>query len=549
MIREFIEITKNYYQLIYDNKRKLIPYYLGYMINVIIGLLIPVCIANITDSLSNSLFKTSLISVLLFFLLKIINILVSFFTMYTYQNFYQHNYITIYKKIINKLYIFDSLYKKKISTGKMFNSLISDVVNIGEMADNILTIILNTLTCIIIIFFFLKINIFLSIFMIIINLIYIYRCNYLNNNITKYSKKQRLENDKLIGLINQTMLGLKDIQTLGFSNSIDNKYNSIYSSWRKIYNNKKKYERERRSILKLFIVLTKTTLYFFCIYLIIRRQLTIGVMLIIISYFDSLFTASENIMSANVSIKDQNISVNRIKEILDYNDIENNKFKLVDNVVGRIEFKKVFFSYNNDTFLNNLNFIIEPNQITAIIGPNGVGKTTIINLILQLYFPQKGEILIDNTNIKDLDKSTYLKEISVLNQESYLFNLSIRNNFNLINSDIRKQEEICKLVGIDKIIKKLPKGYNTIIDENSTNISGGQKRLLSFVRTLLKDSKIIILDEATSSIDRKTTKIIINVLEKLKKDHTIIIITHKKEIIDIADKKVVIDKGKVKVDF
>lgn len=296
MIKEFIKITKNYYQLIYDNKRKLIPYYLGYMINVIIGLLIPVCIANITDSLSNSLFKTSLISVLLFFLLKIINILVSFFTMYTYQNFYQHNYITIYKKIINKLYIFDSLYKKKISTGKMFNSLISDVVNIGEMADNILTIILNTLTCIIIIFFFLKINIFLSIFMIIINLIYIYRCNYLNNNITKYSKKQRLENDKLIGLINQTMLGLKDIQTLGFSNSIDNKYNSIYSSWRKIYNNKKKYERERRSILKLFIALTKTILYFFCIYLIIRKQLTIGVMLIIISYFDSLFTASEMLL-------------------------------------------------------------------------------------------------------------------------------------------------------------------------------------------------------------------------------------------------------------
>ncbi len=147
----------------------------------------------------------------------------------------------------------------------------------------------------------------------------------------------------------------------------------------------------------------------------------------------------------------------------------------------------------------------------------------------------------------ELNKTAYLKQISVLNQDTYLFNLSIRQNFNLVNRDIKKQEEICKLIGIDQIIKRLPKGYDTIIDENSHNISDGQKRLLSLARTLLKEAKILILDEATSSLDQDKIKVIINILKKLRKNHTIIVITHKKEIVNIADEIITMAEGKVKI--
>lgn len=147
----------------------------------------------------------------------------------------------------------------------------------------------------------------------------------------------------------------------------------------------------------------------------------------------------------------------------------------------------------------------------------------------------------------ELNKTAYLKQISVLNQDTYLFNLSIRQNFNLVNRDIKKQEEICKLIGIDQIIKRLPKGYDTIIDENSHNISGGQKRLLSLARTLLKEAKILILDEAKSSLDQDKIKVIINILKKLRKNHTIIVITHKKEIVNIADEIITMAEGKVKI--
>lgn len=540
-------IIKDYYNLIESDKNKLIPYYFIYFLNIIIELIIPIYIAKITESLTNSLIIVALASIINYSILKILNNLLGYADKYIYQRFFRDNYITIYKKIVKKIYNFDEEHKKKISTGKIINSLTSDIVNIGEMADNFLKATLNILKSIVVIFYFFRINIFLALIIIGVDLIYIIRSNYLNNKSIKYSKEQRKENDKLIGLVNQTLLGLKDIQTLNITNTMDDKYNYIYKDWKNAYDNRKKYERYRQNILKCFLIIIKSIVYFTCVYFMINNKITIGIMLIIISYFDSLFSASENIMDASQSIKDQNISVNRIKEILEYNTIKEKNLKEIKNVKGMIEFKNVDFSYSNEKLLENLNFAIRPNRITAITGTNGTGKTTIVDLILRLHSPTKGEILLDNINVKEIDKNLYLKEISVLNQESYLFNLSIRENFNLIERDIKKQEEMCKLTGIDKFIKTLPKGYDTIIDENSHNISGGQKRLLSLTRTLLKDAKILIFDEATSSLDTDKIQNVINVLNELKKNHTVIVITHKEEIENIADEVITINDGKVKI--
>ena len=540
-------IIKDYYNLIESDKNKLIPYYFIYFLNIIIELIIPIYIAKITESLTNSLIIVALASIINYSILKILNNLLGYADKYIYQRFFRDNYITIYQKIVKKIYNFDEEHKKKISTGKIINSLTSDIVNIGEMADNFLKATLNILKSIVVIIYFFRINIFLALIIIGVDVIYIIRSNCLNNKSVKYLKEQKKENDQLIGLINQTLLGLKDIQTLNITNTMDDKYNYIYKDWKKAYDNRKKYERYRQNILKCFLIIIKSIVYFTCVYLMINNKITIGIILIIISYFDSLFSASENIMDASQSIKDQNISVNRIKEILEYNTIKEKNLKEIKNIKGIIEFKNIDFSYSNEKLLQNLNFIIRPNRITAITGTNGTGKTTIVDLILRLHSPTKGEILLDNINVKEIDKNSYLKEISVLNQESYLFNLSIRENFNLVENDIKKQEEMCKLTGIDKFIKTLPKGYDTIIDENSHNISGGQKRLLSLTRTLLKDAKILIFDEATSSLDTDKIQNVINILNELKKNHTVIVITHKEEIENIADEVITINDGKVKI--
>ena len=146
------------------------------------------------------------------------------------------------------------------------------------------------------------------------------------------------------------------------------------------------------------------------------------------------------------------------------------------------------------------------NKINVIIGNNGSGKTTLLNLIMRIYEPKKGNIFLDGLDITKIEKNSYLNEITILNQESYLFNRSIRENFNLINKDFIKQKEICSLLGIDDFIEKLPKGYDTLIDEKSNNLSGGQKRLIALARTLLKDTKILILDEVEASLDDETVR-------------------------------------------
>ncbi len=204
-------IIKNYYNLIESDKNKLIPYYFIYFLNIIIELIIPTYVAKITESLTNSLIIVALASIINYSILKILNNLLGYADKYIYQRFFRDNYITIYKKIVKKIYHFDEEYKKKISTGKIINSLTSDIINIGEMADNILKVILNILKSIVVIFYFFRINIYLALIIIGVDVIYIIRSNYLNNKSIKYSKEQRKENDKLIGLINQTLLGLKDI--------------------------------------------------------------------------------------------------------------------------------------------------------------------------------------------------------------------------------------------------------------------------------------------------------------------------------------------------
>lgn len=542
MIKENIEIFKNYYMMIKENKRKLIPYYIGYCLNIIIGLLIPFFVAKITENATQLVLSGTFVAIITFCLLKCISSFLSYINMNVYTYFFKNNYISLYKKIVKRIYHFDKQDKLEFSSGKIINTLTTDVVNIGEMADNFLTVILNIISVFVMFCYFGYINIFIMVFILIISYIYIKFSNDLNALSVKYLKEQRKTNDKLICLINQTLQGLKDVQTLNMEDNLNKKYSNLYKSWKNSYSKKRKYQVSRKTILDLFLGISKTTLYIILVILIFKGYLTIGEMLIIISYFDKVFSSTENIMNSLTSIKEENVSLNRLNEILSLEKQSNNQNFKINNIKGKIEFLDVSFSYiPSIPVLTHLNFVAEPDQITVIKGFNGTGKSTIINLLTRLYELNEGEILIDEQNILEIDKNYYLNQISILNQETYIFNFSVRDNFNLINKDKKEQERICKLLGLEKLIRSLPKGFDTVISENSASLSGGQKKLLSLARTLLKKSKILIFDEATSSLDGDMTKLFINLLKKLKKNHTIIVVSHKKEVIDIADKIISLD--------
>lgn len=351
--------------------------------------------------------------------------------------------------------------------------------------------------------------------------------------------------DKLINMLGQTLSGIKEIKTSNIKPSLNKKYDGLRRSCSNKYMLKRKYVIAHSVLLKFIMYLSKIMLYILSMYLLFNNKVTIGIIVLLINYFENIFTYSTKLVEDMSKVREYNISLNRVCNLLDNK--PDNYFGLINNsnIDGHVKFKNVSFSYNGVSTIKNINFEAEKGKITVITGKTGSGKTTIFNILLRLYKPYKGFVYIDDIKIDEYKKDTYYKDVSVVNQESFLFNMSIKDNLKMVCSDEKKYIEMCKKVGIHDLIEHLPKGYNTILNDNASNLSGGQKRLLSLAKTLLTGSKMLLFDEVTSSLDIKTTSKIIEVLKYLKNDHTVIIITHKKEVMKIADNLIMLEKGKI----
>ena len=220
---------------------------------------------------------------------------------------------------------------------------------------------------------------------------------------------------------------------------------------------------------------------------------------------------------------------------------------------GKIKFVNVDFSYGDSEedfplVLENLNFTIEPEERIALVGPTGCGKTTLVKLILSLYDPEKGKILLDGRDIRELPTDTLRKHIAYVEQDTYLFPRSIKENIRFGNPEAsdEKIKEVAKLAQVDDFVKKLPKKYDTIVGERGTKLSGGERQRVSIARALLTDPNVVILDDSVSAIDSKTEEKIGKAIENILRNRTTIIITHRLHKIRAADKIIILKEGRIK---
>ena len=241
----------------------------------------------------------------------------------------------------------------------------------------------------------------------------------------------------------------------------------------------------------------------------------------------------------------------RISEIID-KDIVIKEIKGTPNLIiknSEIIFTKVGFSYelNNNKAIKDINLNIKGNTMTAFVGHSGAGKSTILNLLPRFYDPQEGSIEIDKQNISKVSLKSLRKNISMVSQDVVLFDDTIKNNISYAKINASDEEIInaCKYAAADEFIDKLPKGYETLIGENGVRLSGGQKQRISIARAVLKESPIILLDEATSSLDAESEEIVQNAISNLTKNKTTLVIAHRLSTIHNADKIFVMKNGKV----
>ena len=278
-------------------------------------------------------------------------------------------------------------------------------------------------------------------------------------------------------------------------------------------------------------------------------EASVGLISAFILYINLIFRPIRFIADRFNTMQMGMVSSDRIFDLLDdFSDVEKKGKQLLTDVNGGIDFKNVWFSYNEDVqVLKDVSFRIEPGRSLAIVGATGAGKSSIVNLITRLYEFQKGDILIDGVNLKTLDLKSLRSQIGVVMQDVFLFAGTVNENVNLKNKEIssKQVEDAAKAVGAYEFIQKLEGNFNYEVMERGVSLSGGQRQLVSFIRAMVADPKILILDEATSSVDSETEDLIQQAIKKLMSNRTSIVIAHRLSTIKEADSILVLDKGVV----
>ncbi len=281
-----------------------------------------------------------------------------------------------------------------------------------------------------------------------------------------------------------------------------------------------------------------------------KTGITIGTLIAFIMYIQMFFRPIRMIADRFNTLQMGVVSTSRIMKLLDSKEhIPNEGTIILDEVAGKVSFEKVWFAYDEkDYVLKDISFEVAQGQVIALVGATGAGKSSVINLLNRFYEIEKGNITIDGIDIKDVQLQNLRKQIGVVLQDVFLFSDTISKNISLGNPEITDEMimEAAKLVGAKKFIQKLPGGLQYNVMERGATLSVGQRQLISFVRAMVYNPKILVLDEATSSVDTETEGLIQKAIDKMMKGRTAIVIAHRLSTIMKADKIIVLDKGEIK---
>ena len=277
-------------------------------------------------------------------------------------------------------------------------------------------------------------------------------------------------------------------------------------------------------------------------------HITVGVIFTFLIYLRNFTGPINNVLDLINTLQLSLASAERVFDLIDESqEVDEPEAIGLKKIQGHVTFEHVSFAYDTRTILNDINLIANPGEVVALVGPTGAGKTTIMNLLTNLYPLQKGRVLLDGHDVTTLQRANLRKNVTVVQQESFLFTMTIRENIRLGRPDATDVEVIqaAKQANADTFINQLPDGYDTLLTENASQLSQGQRQLLSIARAFITEAPVLILDEATASIDSQTEADVQKAMTSLMKNKTSFVIAHRLSTIQKADQILVIKAGKV----
>lgn len=356
--------------------------------------------------------------------------------------------------------------------------------------------------------------------------------------------------DNYSTLISETTKGLREIKALDLKEKCSNIFNKDIDKLKDVRTTRRLLGKNVNTAKWTIRIIGDSIILLYIIQRLGLSEISIETAMLIITYMTNIIDdVFHRIIEHDFGISEFTANMKRIKSLLEDDKLEKERFGEFDynNIVGNIEFKNVTFGYGDEDILNNISFCIDSNKRNALIGMSGSGKTTIFKLLLKQYDNYSGQILIDGHDIKEFSETSFKNTISVVNQEPMLFNMSIKDNLLMVNQNATDEDikSACKLANIDVFIESLPNKYDEIILENNNNISVGQKQRIAIARVILKNTPIILFDEVTSALDKKSKIEIEKTIDELSKVKTVIVIAHTLDSVENFENIVVIKDGTV----